>query len=374
MPAPARILLIRPSALGDVCRTVPLVASLRKAYPDAAIDWLVQSGFEQAVLHHPAVSRVISFPRRDIALTRLWRPSAARTLLRLLKDLRRGGYDLVIDAQGLARSGFFAWCTRAPERVGYANARELGWLGLTRRVDAPTTTHAVDRMMSLIRALGIENSPDMRLYTSETDRNALSETLQGARYAVVAPTSRWAGKRWPADRFATLMGSLLGDGKLDAIALVGAHTERNQCAPITQQFSNDSRVVDLIGRTDVGGLMVTVQASSIVIANDSAALHMAVGFDRPMVGLFGPTRIDRVGPYLRAQDVIQPEQPPAGISHKHAVRGVEAMRRIAVTPVIDAALQRLNAGPVQSSLERPGTVTSGSASGTDGVTDVGSRR
>lgn len=352
MHDPSRILLIRPSALGDVCRTVPVAASLRTAYPQAELDWLVQSGFEAAVAHHPAVTRVISFPRREVAVARLWRSDAIGRLGRLVRGLRQSNYDLVIDAQGLARSGFFAWSTRAATRVGFANARELGFLGLNQRVRVPREMHTVDQMLALVSALGIEAKPDMRLYTGETDRAAVPDALARGRYAVVAPTSRWAGKRWPAERFAALLAELLNLGAIDAIALVGAHSERDQCVSITQRFATEPRVVDLIGRTSVGGLMAVIERSAIVVANDSAALHMAVGFDRQLVGLYGPTRIDRVGPYRRDSDVIQPAPPTAGTSHKHAEHGAAAMRRIEVDTVLQAVLQRLERTGVESGVGR----------------------
>jgi ADP-heptose:LPS heptosyltransferase len=102
----------------------------------------------------------------------------------------------------------------------------------------------------------------------------------------------------------------------------------------------DARIVDLVGATTVGGLMAVIEGSAIVIANDSAALHMAVGFDRPMVGLFGPTRIDLVGPYGRSRDVIQARVPEAGMTHKDARHAV-VMEEIGVDAVIRAALDRL---------------------------------
>src|SRR5690606_13157489 len=100
------------------------------------------------------------------------------------------------------RSGFFAWATRAPRRVGFANARELGWLGLTERHGVPHERHTVDRMLELVRMAGVEPVRDLRLYAPPA--RAGREHGAGRPYAVIAPTSRWPGKRWPAKRFAAL--------------------------------------------------------------------------------------------------------------------------------------------------------------------------
>ncbi|MEQ9617478.1 MAG: glycosyltransferase family 9 protein [Phycisphaerales bacterium] len=343
---PERVLIIRPSALGDVCRSVPVLASLRRAWPDARIDWLVRAGFEGAVAHHPSLSRVISFPRKQIAIGRLWRPSAAGRLGSFLRELRGPGYDLVLDCQGLARSGLFALVTGARDRVGFANAAELGRLGLNRRVHGPKSMHTVDRMLTLVEALGIEVVRDMRLYSSEADASWAMGRLGSEPVTVLAPTSRWAGKRWPIDRFVALAERLLADELASRIAVVGAKSERGQCAALTERFAGDDRVIDLVGATDVGKLLAVIERASLVVANDSAALHMAVGFDRPTVGLFGLTDISLVGPYRREADVIQAIAPENGNRHKDEASASRAMAAITLDAVYDACAARLATGQV----------------------------
>lgn len=341
---PERILIIRPSALGDVCKSVPVLASLRRAFPQARIDWLVQDSFAGAIAHHPALSEAVLFPRRDLGRTmRRARPGPS---LRFLGDLRRRGYGLVFDMQALARSGIFAWATRAPRRVGFADARELGWLGASERYRVGQDLHSVDRMLELLRCAGVEPVADMRLYTGESERAWLHQdpALAGRRYAVVAPTSRWAGKRWPADRFARLTESLLGRG-LEAVAIVGSESERDQCAPLLELAARDPRVIDRVGRTTVGQLMALVESSSLVIANDSAVLHMAVGFGRPLVALYGPTRLDRVGPYGRSADVIQHVTSADRLDHKDAALGRALMERITLDEVLSRSTHALDSRP-----------------------------
>ncbi len=350
MPDPRRILIIRPSALGDVCRTVPVLASLRRRYSGAVIDWLVQDSFAPAVAAHPDLDAVIPFRRSAMRGSRLLSPEGRAAFAQLRRALRaRDGaaYELVIDCQGLLRSGFFAWLTGAPARVGYANAEELGWLGCNRRHHVPRDRHTVDRMLALIEAEDVPPVRDLRLYTPESDRAALDERLKHARFVLLAPTSRWEGKRWPADRFTEVARAILAERAADFVVIVASESERSQCAPLLELAAREPRVIDLIGRTSVGGLMAAVERAALVIANDSASLHMAVGFDRPIVSLFGPTRVDLVGPYGRERDVLQPAPPPPpGVSHKDAAAGRELMARIPTAQVIDAALERLaNSSP-----------------------------
>lgn len=334
MTNPERILIIRPSALGDVCRSVPVLASLRAAYPGARIDWLVQGSFADAVRFHPGLTGVVKFERKAMS-EGLWRGKTG-ALRAFLKQLRGARYDIVYDVQGLARSGFFAWATRAPRRVGYANAREMGWLGYTERHAVEASLHAVDRMVGLVRASGVDPVMDMRLYTSEQDRAAVMEEdgLRGRRFAVVAPTSRWEGKRWPAERFASVVPELLKRG-FEAVVVVGSAGEREQCGPVLELAKRNPRVLDRVGKTSVGRLMALIEASELVIANDSAALHMAVGFGRRIVGLFGPTRLSLVGPYRRDGEALQHVTDADRMDHKDEASGRALMERISVGEVLE---------------------------------------
>ncbi|MEO0511876.1 MAG: glycosyltransferase family 9 protein [Planctomycetota bacterium] len=336
---PERVLIIRPSALGDVCRSVPVAASLRRAFPSARIDWLVRDSCADAVRHHPAVDRVVLFDRKSLGR------AASRLLvgptLSFLKSLRVSRYDLVIDAQGLFRSGLFALATGAAGRVGYANARELGWLGLNQRVQTPRRAHAVDRMLALVESIGVEPAKDLGLYTSEQDRLWASERILG-RCVTLAPTSVWPAKRWPIDRFRKLAELLLQSGHAGQIAVVGAPGERDQCDPLLELAARDERVIDLVGSTSVGRLMAVIERSALVVANDSAAVHMAVGFDRPLVALYGPTSLATVGPYERDHDVVQHVTADDTLDHKSPSLGLPLMQRIQTEEVVRAATDRLS--------------------------------
>ena len=348
---PTRILLIRPSALGDVCRTVPVLASLRAEWPDAQIDWLVNDAFAPAIASHPALNNAIPFPRKSFGAW--WNPASAPAFFKWLRMLRRRNYDLVIDCQGLARSGLMSRATGAKTRVGYANASEFGWLGYNRRLRVDRAAHAVDRMLALLEPIGAPAIPDMRLYSNDADRSSVDQMLGAStndRLAVIAPTSRWEAKRWPAERFAQLTQSILNDNLADRVAIVGAPGEQPQCKPITSLAAGDPRIIDLVGKCTVGELLAVIERSCLVVANDSAALHIAVGFDKPIVALFGPTDVALVGPYQRESTVLQKLDQSDKLDHKNDSLGAKIMSRITVDDALQAAERALIATePAQSS-------------------------
>ncbi|MEE9211840.1 MAG: glycosyltransferase family 9 protein [Phycisphaeraceae bacterium] len=309
-----RFLIVRPTALGDVSRTVPVLVSLRHANPDAHIDWLVNETFADAVRHHPALDGLVGFPRRHFG-TMYRNPRALAEAIAWAHNLRRRRYDLVVDVQGLFRSGLFTRLTGAPTRIGFANAREFGWLGYNQRHHINHKRHTVDRMLDLIEAAGFEPQHDMHLYVGDDDQKWLDEYLAahniaGEAYACLAPTARWRSKCWPVQRYADIAHRLLDTHLAGSrIVLLASPNERGQLQPllndIRRRNSNHLERV-LVPQTTVGQLMAVLSRTRLLVCNDSAPLHIAVGFDRPIVTIFGPTDPSLVGPYQRRDTVLRP--------------------------------------------------------------------
>ena len=114
----SRILLIKPSALGDVVHTLPVLVKLRARYPRAQIDWLITPENAEVVRYHPALSNVVLFARRDFSKRgRRWR--AFVSFFDLLKQIRSAKYELIIDMHGQVRSAFFALISGARVRIGF---------------------------------------------------------------------------------------------------------------------------------------------------------------------------------------------------------------------------------------------------------------
>lgn len=326
--------MLRASALGDVCRTAPVLASLRRRFPDASIDWLVQDSYADAVRCHPALDSVVLFDRN--ALRGPWRPRAWISLGLWLAALGRSGYDLVFDLQGLGRSGLFSLCTRAPRRVGFRDARELGWMGANIHVDRGGRAHTVDQMLHLVESQGVPTIADLRLSpppeSIESWRVLRRDLGIDGPYAVLAPTSRWRCKQWPAERWSEFAARLLDALRLDRAVVVGAPGEEAQ----TRWAQSVPRCTDLCGRLRVGETMAAIADAAAVTANDSAPLHMAVGLGTPYVGLFGPTDPERVGPYRGERWVVSAPLEPGEERRRYRALGDDdtLMRRIGVDEVL----------------------------------------
>jgi lipopolysaccharide heptosyltransferase I len=354
-PQTPRILLIRPTALGDVSRTVPAVVSLRQAFPTARIDWLVAEAFADVVRHHPMLDGLVSFARNRLAHFGL-KPSATREGLALAKRLRQARYDRVYDLQGLFRSGLFTRLTHAPRRVGFADARELAWLGYNVRHRVDPQLHTVDRMLGLLQADGIDPVRDLRLYVGDADRRWFAQfktehSLSG-RYSCIAPTARWGCKCWPLERYASVARRLLRDGRAGRhLIILASPAERPAVQPMLDMLHHNRRQgdVDISSRvlfplTSVGQMMALLSDTKLLVCNDSAPLHIAVGFDRPIVAVFGPTDPAHVGPYSDRAFVVQPDRvTPADLKpYRRHLNDPSLISRVETDAVWHAIVQQID--------------------------------
>lgn len=339
-PNPKRILIIRPSALGDICRSTPILTTLKAKYPEAKIDWMVRDTFTQAIEHHPDLNEIIPFKREQLG--KQCRHFRFGPLIKWLKTLRKNNYDMVLDCQGLARSGFFSRATGAKLRYGFKDSQELGWLFHNKRINAPKELHSVDRMLKLAQAAGADiSNPNITLHAGQDE---LSQVVieYPEPYAVLAPTSAWPAKCWPIERFTQLAKELTKNKNIDRVIIVGGPGERLHCAPLLELAKDHPKITDRVGSTSIALLMAIIARSKLTVANDSAALHMAVGFHRPLVALLGPTDPKKASPYNREQDIIQHIQPNDEFYFRDN-RSAQMIQRITPTEVLTACNQRLNA-------------------------------
>ena len=157
-----RMLLVKPSSLGDIVHALPVLHGLRTRYPRARIDWLAAPPFAPLLTGHPDLNDVVLFDRMRYGRMGT-SPRAAKEFLDFVHGLRQRQYGLVIDLQGLFRTGFLSMASGAGVRIGFRNAREGAWLFYTHRirVDDPDA-HAVDRNYSVAKLLGFDNDQTSR--------------------------------------------------------------------------------------------------------------------------------------------------------------------------------------------------------------------
>lgn len=304
-----RILIIKPSSFGDVIHALPVLAGLRRRYRDAHIAWLVSTACADLLVGHPDLNEVIPFDRKRFGrLGRSW--SVTRDFVRFVRDLRARQFDLVLDLQGLFRSGFLARASGARRRVGFARTREFAWLFYSDRVRVPDRDmHAVDRYYLLADPLDFADVPiAFELPVRPEARAQIDAVLAGenigpeTRYVLIAPGTRWETKRWPVEHFAELV-RLLKSNLDTAVVLAGAPDEADLARTVAA--ASGEKVANLAGRTTIPQMVALVDRASAVVMNDTGPMHLAVALNKPLVALYGPTSPHRTGPYQRLDDVMR---------------------------------------------------------------------
>lgn len=339
---PARVLLIKPSSLGDIVHTLPVLDALRHRWPDAKISWLCGSAFVGLLEGHPQLDEVIPFERRLFG-SWWWNPRVARDLFRFTRGLRERKFDLVIDMQGLFRSGWLSWLTHAPVRVGFANAREMAHIFYTHRVPVLTMEqHAVDRYLTIARAFGCEKiTPRFEMVVHDEDRAYVDAMVNGiGRYALLMPGTNWPTKRWSAGKFAELVAPLK---EMHGLSTVVAGTP--EIAELAAQIPAD---VNMVGKTSLRQLVALIGRAELVIANDSGPMHIAAALNRPLISLFGPTNPLRTGPYQQMHNVLRVDI-PCSPCYSRSCSHTSCMKWISPDAVMNQTKRAMeSAGPAEN--------------------------
>ncbi len=293
-----RILLIKPSSLGDIVHALPVVHALKQQFPTAHLTWLVKSPWAGLVERAEGVDRV--WPVHG----------SLRGWVSQVPPLRRENFDLAIDLQGLFRSAAIGWLTGCPARIGFANGRECSPWFYTKKLPVPTTEmHAVDRYLLLAEMIGAKRAGEaqFRLRETEPDRAQVEALLRqkglatGVPWIAMQVSARWPTKRWPASSFAAVADRIQRDG-LAQVALIGGPDERAEAE--TVKSAMHTAPVDLTGCTSIGLLPALLRRASLLITNDSGPMHVAAAVATPVVALFGPTSPVRTGPYGAGHAVL----------------------------------------------------------------------
>lgn len=273
-----RILLIKTSSLGDVVHNLPVVSDLRRRFPQAQIDWVVEEGIREIPQLHPGVSHVI-----PVALRR-WRrallASATWSEMRAFRtSVREHSYDLVIDTQGLLKSALITRMARG-RRCGYAagSAREPGAARFYDACfDVPTSLHAVARNRRLAAlAAGYVESP-----APDYGIGAPPALTFGPACAVLLTATSRDDKLWPDEHWISV-GRALHERGLTCLLPGGNDAERKRAKRLAQAIPEAVALPPLA----LAELAAQLAAARIVIGVDTGLVHLAAALGRPTLALF----------------------------------------------------------------------------------------
>lgn len=307
-----RILLIKLSAIGDVVHTLPSLAALRKRYPDAHISWLVGEAASDLLCHHPMLHEVIIYPQRRFGQLggdlRQW-PKLIKEIRNFINLLRSKSYDVVIDFQGLLKSGILTGISRGKCKLGFAKSREGSSIFLTDKLPRyDPDEHAVIRYLRLTSYLDADvGEPEFPLAIEKADTEKMSQLLQDtgvgeSRILCLNPGATWETKRWTSRGFAEVADRCFELWNMTTI-IVGGPGDKGLASDIALCAKHP--VIDFTGITSLRTLAALYQRTEVVVSTDTGPMHLAAAAGAPVVALFGPTAPWRTGPFGKKQQVIR---------------------------------------------------------------------
>jgi 3-deoxy-D-manno-octulosonic-acid transferase/heptosyltransferase-1 len=308
------ILIIKLSSIGDVVHALPFLESLKKCYPGSNIDWLVEEEASQVLSGHPAINRIIISGRKR------WQKDVLNPFKifgvfteasGLYKSLRLSNYDIVIDLQGLFRSGFLTALSRGKRKIGMSGGREgSSFFFIEPPVMVDYDQHAIDRYLKVAEYLGCNtDNPKGEISVLKEDKEladgVFASFSEKKPVIAVNPMAKWKTKLWQAGKFSELAEKMQKEMDCSIIFTGSIHDRPLIEDIINNAGSRRNEIINLAGRTGLKELAYLYSRCSVLICTDTGPMHIAAAMGCRVVALFGPTAPLRTGPYGNGHMVIR---------------------------------------------------------------------
>lgn len=338
---PSRFLIVRLGALGDIIHGIPVAAALRRAFPSARIDWLVSA-------RHRAMLDLVPVIDRRLVINDRLDAGGGTSVIDAIRELRRADYDVAIDLQGLLKSAVLARCSGASRVIGFSvsHLRErLARLFYTETYEPGTAadaagglTHVVQLNLGLLTTIGLTVAvPDFPIDAVDSPVARELRDRTGGRYAIINPGAAWPNKRWPPGLFGAVASALRARLGLMSVALWGPGEET--LAAGVAAASGSAAIV--APPTTIADIVAVARGAVVMISGDTGPTHIAAAVGTPIVGLYGPTRPSRNGPWS-PRDVTVSRDTICQCHHlRRCVRERMCLLDIGVDEVVEAVERRL---------------------------------
>ena len=324
---PEKILIVKPSALGDIVHTLPVLDVLKRNFPSAEIHWVVAKGLHPLLENHPLIKKLWIIDKNKWKKLESVKETFSE-ISTLKKGLKNEKFDVVIDLQGLLRTGLITKATGSPCRIGFKKAREGAAMFYTHKIDIDWEgIHAVDRYLKLLEPLGCSIGEVRFPFVPFEEDIPLLKTLP-SEYAVIAPAAGKEANMWSAERFGQLAAKL----KIPAVIVSGKadiHIAEEVVA------ASGGEAISIAGETSIPELAAVIKRAEYLISNDTGPMHIAAALNTPVYAIFGPANPVRTGPYGNIHTVISANLPCSPCYKKKKCEKGDCLKLLTVDMIYD---------------------------------------
>ena len=290
-----KILLIQTAFIGDVILATSLIESIYKKYPSAKIDFLLRKGNENLLQEHPLLNEVLIWDKKN----------KYKSLFELIKKVRKSSYDAVLNLQRFGATGLLTAFSNSQLKAGFKK-NPFSW-AFTHKYEHVITTdatspHEIERPPNLLESIKINEISKPKLYPSQSDKEKVKEFIKND-FICIAPTSVWFTKQFPLHKWIDFIEKLLLEEINNKILpqnftihLLGAPSDSENCQKIIDTLENKLnqknlkfKVSNLAGKLSLMQSAALMQHAKLVLANDSAPLHLASSVNAPVCAVFCST-------------------------------------------------------------------------------------
>ncbi len=347
-----RIAIVKLSSMGDVIHALPVLCGLKKQWPRSRISWLVEAAAQDLLKGHEDLEQVI------VLDTKTWRrqlkhlssaKQAWQAITQAKRQLEKCKFDMVLDLQGLIKSGLVTWACKAKTRIGFhpKDCREPLSAIFTNQWVHKQGTHIIEKNLSLLAHLGLDSKEvQYKLPVSSVNRQWAKDWLQH-KFAgidlekellvVVHPGTRWKSKCWPVENYVHLIQRLQRYNVKILLSGAGLYEEE-----LIKKINSTLFNPVTTGTTfSLAQMTAILSCCDLMIASDTGPLHLAVALGKPTISFYGPTP-SRTGPYGSGHIVLCSDLPCLGCLKKEC-NDLKCMRAISVEDVEAVVIKQLKA-------------------------------
>lgn len=299
-----KILIVKLGSIGDIVHTLPSLAAMRNALPDAEISWVVERRCAETLRDNPMLDRLIEIDTKAVRRQAV----SGETLLAMRQQLRRlhaSTFDVAIDFQGLIKSSLIAFLSKAKRRCGFvreALREPFSRVFLNNTFKVPFQSNIVVKNLSLTeQALDIDVSFDPKDFIfpigvssyHEEEADKVIETV-GEEFVILNPGAGWVTKQWSPEKFGGLADAIWSNLRMSSVITYGPKEEYLAESVVKASRTNKAYPMKL----SLKGFYSLARRAAVYVGSDTGPMHLSVAAKTPIVGLFGPTEWWRNGsPY-----------------------------------------------------------------------------